>query len=105
MTISPVDSQFLLQLSGESPQETRQTVAPMTDSNEPQHSQKSLEGIKEIDEIIQRLGNMLQRAKFEPHKEGTEICTDPGMPTIAKELLDALCFKVPSLNWPVLLSS
>ena len=106
MTISPPSTQFLLlRLSDASPQETRQVIVPMTDSNEVQPFQKSLEDIKEIDKTIQRLGNMLQRAKFEPHKEGTEICTDLGMPAIAEELLDALGFKVPSLNWPVLLSS
>jgi hypothetical protein len=45
---------------------------------------------------------MLQKAKFGPYKERTEICTDSGIPTAAKELLNALGFKVPSLNWPVL---
>jgi hypothetical protein len=105
-SITPFDSHsLLLQLSDASPQETRQILVPMTDSNELQPSQINLEDIKEIDKALQRLGTMLQRAKFEPHKEGTEICTDPGMPAIAKELLDALGFKVPSLNWPVLLSS
>jgi hypothetical protein len=74
----------------------------MSDSNKVQPSQKSLEDIKEIDKILQELGKMLQKAKFGPHKERTEICTDPGMPAAAKELLDALGFKVPSLNWPVL---
>jgi hypothetical protein len=70
----------------------------MTDSNEVQPSQKSLEGIKEIDKAFQELGKMLQKAKFEPYKERTEICTDPGMPAAAKELLNVLGFKVPSLN-------
>jgi hypothetical protein len=101
--ITPYNSHsLLLRLSNASPQETRQIPVPMTDSNELQPSQTSLEDIKEVDETLQRLGKMLQKAKFEPHKEGTEICIDPGMPAIAKELLDALGFKVPSLNWLVL---
>jgi len=65
----------------------------MTDPNELPPSQKSLGDIKEIDKILQKLGKMLQKAKFGPHKEGTEICTDPEMPAAAKELLDALGFK------------
>jgi hypothetical protein len=71
----------------------------MTDSNEPRISQKSLEDIKGIEEIQQKLGKMLQMATFEPGKrKGTEICTDPGLPGAAKELLDALGIEVPSLN-------
>jgi hypothetical protein len=70
----------------------------MTDSNDPQPSQKSLEGINEIDKTFQELGKWLQRAKFEPGKtEGTENCAEK-MPAAAKPLFDALGFKVPSLN-------
>jgi hypothetical protein len=82
-----------------SPQETRQIIVPMTDSNELQLSQKSLEDIEEIDEILQELGTMLQKAKFEPGKtEGTENCADDDLPAAAKRLLHALGFKVPSLS-------
>ena len=71
----------------------------MTDSNEPRISQKSLEDVKEIEQILQRLGKMLQIATFEPgRRKGTEICTDPGLRSAAKELLDALGIEVPSLN-------
>jgi hypothetical protein len=66
----------------------------MTDLN-----QKSLEGIKEIDKILQEFGKWLQKAKFEPGKmEGTENCADDDMPTAAKPLIDALGFEVPGLN-------
>jgi len=74
----------------------------MTDSNELQPSQTSLEDIKEIDKIIQRLENILQTARFEPYKKGTEIYTDLKMLIIAKELLNILSLKVLSLNWPIL---
>jgi hypothetical protein len=71
----------------------------MTDSNEVQPSQKSLEDIKEIDKTLEDLGKWLQRAKFEPgKKKGTENCTDNDMPAAAKPLLDALGFKVPSFS-------
>jgi len=67
----------------------------MTDSNEVQPSQKSLEDIKEINDF----GKWLQKAKFEPgKKEETENCTDNDMPAAAKPLLDALGFKVPILS-------
>jgi len=74
----------------------------MTDSNELQPSQTSLEDIKEIDKIIQRLENILQTARFEPYKERTEIYTDLRMLITAKELLNILSLKVLSLNWPIL---
>ncbi|CZR53612.1 uncharacterized protein PAC_03492 [Phialocephala subalpina] len=67
----------------------------MTDSNEFQPSQKSLEDIKEIDKTLQELGKWLQRAKFEPGKtEKTENCAE-NMLAAAKPLLDALGFKGP----------
>ena len=77
-------------------------MVPMADSNELPFSQQSLEDIKEIDKALQKLGKMLQKAKFEPHKDGTEICTDPELPAAAKELLNILGFEVPSLNTSVL---
>jgi hypothetical protein len=68
----------------------------MTDSNKP--SQQSLEDIREIDKTLQELGKWLQKAKFEPGKmERTENCAEK-MPAVAKLLLDALGFKVPSLD-------
>jgi hypothetical protein len=71
----------------------------MSDSNELQHCQKSLEDIQEIDKTLQELGKWLQRAKFEPgKKERTENCADGDIPAAAKQLLDTLDIKVPSLN-------
>ena len=77
-------------------------MVPMADSNELPFSQQSLEDIKEIDKVLEKLGKMLQKAKFEPTKDGNEICVDPELPAAAKELLDRLCLKVPSLNKLVL---
>lgn len=72
-------------------------MVPMTDSNELQTSQKSLEDIEEIDKILQELGKWLQKAKFQPMKTGkAEICADAGLPAAAKRLLTALVFKVHS---------
>jgi hypothetical protein len=69
-------------------------VVPMTDSNDLQPSQKSLEDINEIENTLQELGRWLQRAKFEPGKtERTEICAEK-MPGAAKQLLEVLGFKV-----------
>ena len=68
---------------------------PMTDSNELQPSQKSLEDIEEIDTILQEFGKWLQKAKFEPMETGKqENCADPGLSAAAKRLLDPSVFKV-----------
>ena len=75
--------------------EARQTIAPMTDSDELRTSPKSLEDIEEIDTILQEFGKWLQKAKFEPMKtEKQENCADPGLPAAAKRLLDPSVFKV-----------
>jgi hypothetical protein len=72
----------------------------MTDVGGPNFSQRSLEYIEKIDDILQELGKWLQKAKFEDgKKERTENCADPGMPHAAAQLLDALGYKkVSSLN-------
>lgn len=71
----------------------------MTDSNEVEPCQKSLEDINEIHKKLEDLGKWLQQARFEPgKKQGTENCTDDDMPAAAKPLLDALGFEVLSLS-------
>ena len=71
----------------------------MTDAGGPRFSQRGLEDIENIDDILQEFGKWLQKAKFEDgKKERTENCADPGMPRAAEQLLDALGYKnVPSL--------
>lgn len=66
----------------------------MTNSDQPHLSQQSLEDIENVENILQKLGKWLQRAKFEPgKKERTENCADPGLPDEADPLLDALGLK------------